>query len=81
MSRKWTMDNDPPKAATVINDLRQELRFRKEQLASAKRDVAAMLSIIRRLAMNGECTCADGGPGFRCEVCEAKDVVASIESR
>ena len=49
-------------------------------LATAHLVTAAheMLAVCLRVA-NGECTCADGGPGFTCEVCEAKAAVAKAK--
>jgi hypothetical protein len=60
------------------------LRFRDEFeqeglfLVRAANSHAALVSIARRVSRY-ECTCADGGPGFQCEVCEAKKALAAAD--
>lgn len=36
----------------------------------------ALVAACERIARNGECTCHDGGPGFQCDVCEARAALA-----
>lgn len=45
--------------------------------ANARLIVAApdLLAACQRLVKNAECTCAEGGPGFTCDVCEGRAAI------
>lgn len=35
-----------------------------------------LLAVCKRFVLNAECTCHDGGEGFRCDVCEGRAAIA-----
>lgn len=42
----------------------------------------AMLAWLKQHVRNADCTCHDlGGDGLRCDVCEARAIIARIEGR
>ena len=36
----------------------------------------ALVAACERFVKNGVCTCIDGGPGFVCDICEARAALA-----
>lgn len=69
----WTDDEIIDAFAAGRESLRAEL-------AAGSRRYGRLVKIAEHLA-RGECTCADGGPGFVCDVCEAKAVLAELAEK
>lgn len=50
---------------------------RIENVANARLIASApdLLAALERMVKGAECTCEDGGPGFICDVCEARAAI------
>lgn len=73
-----------------IRQTRQALSLYREHVdesspgakyARAKDAFDSMFAALVRLTRNAECTCADGGPGFVCDVCEGRAALAKAEGK
>ena len=49
-------------------------KYKTNELTQLRARVAKLEAVCQRI-VNWECTCKDGGPGFQCEVCEAREAL------
>lgn len=56
----------------------------RERVTKAADEIKRLDTLLGAFAWRiskGECTCPDGGQGFQCEVCEAKNILANLEEQ
>ena len=68
-------DGDGLPVCRMTGDVRHSYRL-AVQIVRSFNSHASLVAALERFK-NHECTCADGGPGFQCDACEARSVLAS----